>query len=396
MTNSTSEPTPPRPPRPRRRRGGWTLRLTTGGVVVLLVINLLLLGLVAFGMSRLIAWENSDLPAATHQPTHSLTPSQTISPTPTEGASLSLPTQAETTATPPASPTPNPLSDQSLAPGLIVLALDEGSNTHLFAYQPQAASGSGLPLSRLTTGPWDDITPAISPDGKSVAFASNRNGYWDLYLLDLSGGQVSRLTDTTEYEAAPSWSPDGLWLAYETYHDENLEILIRPMTEAGESIRLTNNPAADHSPAWSPGGRTIAFVSDRSGENEIWLADLDKNEAERYQNLSNNPGGKDSRPDWSPDGSKLAWAGETDGFHNLYVWDDTPPGRRVVGSGDWPAWGPDGQVLLAVLLAPNQSYLTAYPLGSPGVLLPPLQLPGSRARIDLGRGSAHAAIARAI
>lgn len=377
MTNIPGDTLPPRPSRPRNRRSGVTLRVTSGGVVLLLMINLLLLGLVAFGMSRLVAWDNSDLPNTTLQLTSTLTPSRTISPTPTEAASQALPTSIEATATPSPSASPNPVAAQNMAPGLILLALDEGSFTHLFAYQPDIAAGGGLPLNRLTTGPWDDITPAISPDGNSVAFASNRNGYWDLYLLDLPGGTVSRLTDSTEYEAAPSWSPDGLWLAYEAYRDDNLEILIRSVTDPGEPIRLTNNPAADHSPAWSPAGRSIAFVSDRSGESEIWLADLDKNDTDRYQNLSNNPLGRDSHPAWSPDGTKLAWAGEEDGFHNLYLWQAGQPGSRVVGSGDWPVWNPDNDVLLTLLLAPNQTYLTAYPLGSPGVLLPPLQLTGT-------------------
>lgn len=376
MTYTPSDSPPSQPARPRRRRGGWTLRLTSGGVVMLLVINLILLGIVAFGLSRLIAWGNGSSPELTNSPATTLTLTQTVSPTPTEDTSFSLVSSPEQTATPAISSTPNPVSSESLASGLIILALDEGSNTHLFAYQPQATNGVGLPLSRLTTGPWDDIAPAISQDGRRVAFASNRNGYWDLYVLDLPGGQISRLTDTTEYEAAPSWSPDGLWLAYEAYHDDNLEILIRSVSEPGDPIHLTSDPAADHSPAWSPTGRNIAFVSDRSGENEIWLADLDKNEAERFQNISNNPTGTDGHPVWSPDGSKLAWAGEADGFHNLFVWDGPQANLRILGSGDWPAWSPDNQSLLTLLLAPTQSYLTAYPLQSPGVLIPPLQLPG--------------------
>ena len=93
-----------------------------------------------------------------------------------------------------------------------ILALGEGDHTHLFLYKPGYRS-----LTRISAGPWDDITPAISPDGNRLAFASNRNGYWDLYIMDLQSGAVAQLTDTPEYDASPTWSPDGLWMAYESY-----------------------------------------------------------------------------------------------------------------------------------------------------------------------------------
>ena len=80
-----------------------------------------------------------------------------------------------------------------------------------------------MPLTRLTAGDWDDITPAASPDGEKIAFASNRNGFWDLYLLDLSSGDVTQLTDTPEYEGAPTWSPDGSFLAFEAYEERQSE-----------------------------------------------------------------------------------------------------------------------------------------------------------------------------
>ena len=95
---------------------------------------------------------------------------------------------------------------------LFFFSLQEGGNFHLFAFSPQT-----LPLTRLTADPWDDITPALSPDGKSLAYSSRRNGYWDLYLLNLVSGSVLRLTDTLDYDAAPSWSPDGAFIAYESY-----------------------------------------------------------------------------------------------------------------------------------------------------------------------------------
>jgi TolB protein len=59
---------------------------------------------------------------------------------------------------------------------VFIFSMMDNGYAHLFAYSPQ-----GFPLTRLTTDPWDDITPALSPDGTQVAFSSRRNGYWDLY-----------------------------------------------------------------------------------------------------------------------------------------------------------------------------------------------------------------------
>jgi len=117
-----------------------------------------------------------------------------------------------------------PQFETSLSQGVIILSIDVGGFSHLFAYHPL-----NLPLTRLTSGPWDDVTPAVSPDGSQLAFASNRDGPWDLYLLDLASGAATRLTETPEYDGAPSWSPDGQFLAYETYAG-NLEVFIRPVS----------------------------------------------------------------------------------------------------------------------------------------------------------------------
>ncbi len=379
-------------PRPRRR-GGWTLRLTPGGVLLLLAANLVALGLLTLGMTKatnqLLA--HITLPAAS-PPVASYTPS----PLPTASPTASL-TPTPPPVSSPASATP---ARQLLEQGLLILALDEGAHSHLFAYQPQLASDDlPIPLTRLTTGPWDDAAPALSPDGQTLAFASNRSGYWDLYLMDLPSGMVTRLTDTITYESAPTWSPDGRWLAYEAYVDDNLEIFIQSVAEPGEPFRLTNSASADHSPAWSPQGRQIAFVSTRSGESEIWLADLDQAESERFQNISQNPGGADRHPAWSPDGSRLAWSSDADGFHQIVLWQPSPaqstptplaqPIRHVLGSGDWPAWSPDGETLLTALLTPNQAYLTAYSLSGAGLALPPMPLPGAVSGLLWGTASLH-------
>ena len=394
VSNITAEPETPPPPaqRPRRRRKSWSLRLTPAGFLLLLVLNLVLLGGLAFGLTRTFGW-TVNLRGATPAASAIAPPLLPLTDTPLPLASAA-PLASATPAPPLDSPTPYPITD--LTQGLILLALDDGGNSHLFAYQPQESGAEQpLPLARLTAGPWDDITPALSPDGQSVAFASNRNGYWDLYLLHLPSGQISRLTDTLAYEAAPSWSPDGQWLAYEAYQDENLDIWIQSALAPGEAIQLTDHPAADHSPAWSPqGGRQIAFVSDRSGEPEVWLADLDQSPEQRFTNLSQNPSGGELHPAWSPDGSALVWASEADGVRTLMKYEisraaDTGglvlnrPGVNL-GSGDWPAWSVDGSSVLALLEAPQRTYLTAYSSRNPGLLLPPLALPGAASGLSWG------------
>jgi TolB protein len=359
----------------RRRRSGFTLRLTRGGLGLLLLFNLVLIAFVARPLveARLVSTPTLT-PSLTLSPTHTLT----LSPQPSETPAPDTPTPTSTLTPTPVPPFP---ASEEEAPGLpasdvIVLALQDGAKTHLFAYHPQE-----LPLTRITAGEWDDKHPALSPDGLKVAFTSNRNGYWDLYLLDLQTGGQTRLTDSLEYDGSPSWSPDGRWIVYESYRGEDggLDLFIRPVDNEQPPIRLTDDPGPDHSPAWSPGGRIVAFVSQRSGAPEIWLADLDQVGDDRFTNLTAAAYGQVSHPAWSPDGRYLAWSGIKNGFHNLYVWDSEAPDPAAIayaGTGDWPAWGPDGKTLLSLLFTPNQAYLTAYTPGRPGIVLPPLALPG--------------------
>jgi TolB protein len=387
ISPETSAPETPRQ-RPHRRRSSWSIRFTPAGLLLVLLFNLVILGVLAWPLVQIRlggkspAWlapvfTRQALVFPTVSPTHSTTPSLTLSPTSIPPSATLIPEVTQVTPTPPA----------FLNQGLMILSLTEGDHAHLFAYQPEISPESmGLPLTRLMDGPWDDIQPAFSPDGKMLAFVSDRNGYWDIYLLEFSTGLVSRLTDSPEFDGYPTWSPDGLWIAYESYVDENLDIFIRPVDQSQAPIRLTSHPAADTSPAWSPDGREIVFISTRSGSPDVWVADLDQAEESLFMNVSRSPAGEELHPAWSPDGTSLAWASVEDGFHKVYQWSIAEPEKspRIIGSGDWPVWSPAGDTLLTALFDPNRNYLTAYPLANPGLVLPPMDLPGFVMGLDWG------------
>ncbi len=264
--------------------------------------------------------------------------------------------------------------------GLVVFSMQENRHANLFLYHP-----GFLPLTRITNGQWDDIHPALSPDGQQLAFSSNRAGSWDLYSFDLETANLRQITEFPGYKGAPSWSPDGQFIAYEGIVDDNLEIFIIRSDGSQDPIQLTDDPASDHSPAWSPGGHQIAFVSTRSGESEIWISNLQQAD-ERFVNISNRPYSPDHHPTWSDDGTQLAWASVENGLHHLITWaigENNP--QVIAGGGDWPVFSPDGSTLLSVLDAPNNQYITAYPVGSHGLVsLPPAALPGRVLGLDWG------------
>lgn len=377
------EETPPKESlsRPRRRRSGWSIKLTPMGLLLLFGLNAGLLALVAWPLLELRQYLPIT-PLVTFSPEQpSRTPTLTTTLEPTE---LPSPTATQIEPTDPS--TPIPAGAHPLLQGLIAMAVEDGLYSHLYAYLPEGDTVQlTLPLTRLTSGPWNDSEPAISADGERLVFASDRNGYWDLYVLELATGFVIRLTDTLEYESAPSWSPDGIWVAYETYVEENLEVVISPVDGSQPPIRLTDNPAADYSPAWSPDGRQIAFVSNRSGYADIWLANLDQVDEQSFRNLSNTAG-DEAHPSWSHDGTRLAWASVKEGFHNIYVWDalQTQTQPHLVGGGDWPVFSPDGATLLSGMFQPNRYYLTAYATGQNGLVLSPIAFQGTLHGLDWG------------
>lgn len=206
-----------------------------------------------------------------------------------------------------------PLTDlsQSEIP-LYILSIYFNQKSQLYAFHPE-----GIPLTRLIDEPYEEIHPSISHDNKQIAYSAKKNGYWDIYIMDLTDGSEIRVTDSPEYDGSPTWSSDSLYLAYESYRNGSLDIFIKDLKDLeNDPIQLTKGDEPQFSPAWSPNGREIAFVSTKDGNEEIWLARLDAVE-NRFVKVADRPEQTDLNPHWSTDGDKLLWTSDNNGYPTI-------------------------------------------------------------------------------
>lgn len=126
-----------------------------------------------------------------------------------------------------------------------------GSNGATRALQICSAKIDGSDIQVIFSEPdTQNSQPAISPDGKKVAFTSNRDGDFNIYTVDVDGDNLFRVADDDAKDSDPVWSPDGGWIAFSSTRDGDAEIyIVRPN---GEDLRqLTDNPADETQPAWS-------------------------------------------------------------------------------------------------------------------------------------------------
>jgi serine/threonine protein kinase len=133
------------------------------------------------------------------------------------------------------------------------------------------ASASSLPVAAIASTRLDDM-PQLSPDGRRVAFTSDRSGGWEIWTSDPDGSNAVQLTSMGAVAAGyPHWSPDGAHIAFHSNVDGQWEVYVVPAS-GGAARNLTSHPAIDDFPSFSRDGRWIYFSSNRSGEphQSVW------------------------------------------------------------------------------------------------------------------------------
>jgi len=201
---------------------------------------------------------------------------------------------------------------------------------------------------RLTRDKGGDNSPAWSPDGTKIAFSGARDGNTDIYVMSVGGSTVTRLTTGNNWDAEPTWSPDGKKIAFSSGAGlGGGDIWVRNADGAGPTTNLTNHAAYDASPAWSPDGAKIAFVSDRgsppgTNQQNVFVMNADGTGVTQLTT------GGGILPAWSPDGQRIAFTTFRDGDWEIYVANATGAGSPVNLTRDPDAsdmaatWSPDG------------------------------------------------------
>jgi TolB protein len=264
----------------------------------------------------------------------------------------------------------------------------------LSAQVPTIASDGAV---QLTFGPSQECAPAWSPNGDQIAFESEADGNWDIWLIDAAGSTPTIVTVDPSSDRRPTWSPDGSHIAFDSDRSGGLDIWC-VMPAGGGAERITSSSACANptwsfhgarwtrgdfrwiafeyasgdcdginheirsvpfsggsptqitptcllanAPAWSPRGNQLAYHNwGRDGWHRgIWVRDLDGDEV--VQITSEYPD-RDDNPAWSPDASHIAFQSDRSGDWEIWL---IPSGGGVAtrvtnGGGTEPTWSPDG------------------------------------------------------
>jgi TolB protein len=211
-------------------------------------------------------------------------------------------------------------------------------------------SVAGGTPTQLTTDPGYDLDPDWH--GSQIAFMSTRTGNADVWVIPESGGDAVQLTDHSGWDTGPSWSPDGahmvissqmgggpqyLWVlpaaggeaeqlttrpGYEpdwffgdiAFRSGDMNIYVTSLVGM-TPVQITWDPARDMSPSWSPDGGSLAFMSDRGGNDDIWVWSFGEGRLSQLTFHS----GRDYFPAWSPDGQWIAFCSDRSGNSDIWL-----------------------------------------------------------------------------
>jgi TolB protein len=204
-----------------------------------------------------------------------------------------------------------------------------------------AIDADGTGLTRLTHRPGPDFDPSWSPDGRRIAYRSERRGEPEIWVMNADGTGQRRLAAGL----SPAWSPDGSLIAFSGRAGLSV------MRPDGTGLRVLPDTQGGEYPSWSPDSSRIAFNSNLTGDHVMYIAQADGSKVVDLSRV-----GEGWQVDWSPDGRSILFTSHRDhpdNYTDVYVMrPDGSAVRRLTHNRAYtPAWSPDGDHI--VLSAPG-------------------------------------------
>jgi TolB protein len=182
----------------------------------------------------------------------------------------------------------------------------------------------GTGLDQLTKNAALDFDPEWSPDGKRIAFQSDRDLFSNIFVMNADGSRQRNVTNGQSFDRSATFSPDGKRIAF----DSNLEAgkgvdnpegdfeIFAVGVDGGGLTQLTKNKEADFQPDFSPDGKKIAFVSRWNFAPGIYTMNSN---GKQQRKVSRGPAVVFQSPSWSPDGTRIAFVSDQDGPLNIFT-----------------------------------------------------------------------------
>ena len=212
--------------------------------------------------------------------------------------------------------------------GFIYFSSDRSGGMNVWRAPVRSDGTLSGPLQQITNGAGQDVEVATAPDGKRLAFATRRQNA-DIWRLPVSpetgapAGQPEPLISTTREDSRGAWSPDGRLVAFNSDRSGDMNIWLHSLGDGGLR-QLTSGSGGDFQPQWSPDGSTIAFFSSRSGTPHIWSVEVASG---KLTALTSSPS-RDVSPFFSPDGKRIAFQSDRSGRAELWVMNADGSGPR--------------------------------------------------------------------
>ncbi len=210
------------------------------------------------------------------------------------------------------------------------------------------ADSDGHDITPLTPAGQTALSPAWSADAQRIAFTQLGEGRGGIVVQTLSNSASFVAPGSqTALNITPAFSPDGRTLAFAHSDERGTDIYTANVTERCCAQRLTVGRYADNlSPTFSPDGRRIAFISTRAGPPQLYVMAADGTDQELLAPFDFGATGSSNAPEWSPDGANVVFHREVSGSPQIFLVDVS--GRRVrqltsSGRNEDPTWAPDGR-----------------------------------------------------